>query len=126
MEIEDFYEKIAELLNKEGFIEYLEVTHSKSAVDITLAGVNKGSALEYLSEITGIKLKNMLGVGDSKGDLSFLKKVGVPAAPSNATDVVKEVVKYVSPYTNIKGVMDIIRTFVPELDTQITTYMSML
>jgi HAD superfamily hydrolase (TIGR01484 family) len=102
------------------FEEIIEITHSKSAVDITPKGVNKGSALDYLSKLTSIPIENMLGIGDSHGDIKSLERTGISAAPSNATEEIKNIVKYVSPYPTTRGVIDILYEFVPRLKVRYT------
>lgn len=88
------------------------VTHSSSAVDITPNGVNKATGLEFLSCRTGIDFSEMIGIGDTAGDLPMLEKVGFPACPGNATKEVKELVKnkggYIAKAPNTAGVWEII------------------
>jgi HAD superfamily hydrolase (TIGR01484 family) len=85
--------------------------HSRSAVDITPSGVNKGSGVRFLSEATNIPLSAMVGIGDSAGDLPMLAEVGHPCAPANADDSVKAKAQYVSPHRTTKGVIDIVRRY---------------
>jgi len=88
----------------------IEVTHSKSAVDVTIRGVNKGSGLDYWSHETKIAIENLAGVGDSEGDLPTLDRVKMPMSPANVTQGAKKVVLshggYVSPYPTTQGVID--------------------
>jgi len=92
------------------------VTNSASAVDIGPSGIDKGAGLKWLIEETseefGLDFRNVAGVGDSKGDLAFLRLVGFPAAPANATPEVKAMVAYRSPMADGLGVVDIIRACV--------------
>lgn len=87
------------------------ITHSKSAVDITPAGIDKAAGLDHLISVTGIAAENILGIGDTTGDLPMLKRVGLPAVPINASDEVKQVAKYVSAFSETEGVTDILRRF---------------
>jgi len=57
MDIEFLYQSMIEQLKD--YSELIEVTHSKSAVDITPKGVNKGSGVRFLSDVTGIELDDM-------------------------------------------------------------------
>lgn len=90
------------------------VTRSISVVDITPAGINKGSGFDWLIDVLrgnyGLDIgpENVLGVGDSWGDLPFLEKCGVSAAPANAAADVQERVGYTSPSKEIYAVLDII------------------
>ncbi|MBI1926009.1 HAD family phosphatase [Candidatus Poribacteria bacterium] len=93
------------------FGDLIEITYSGSAVDITPKGVSKGSGVRYLSEVTSIPRSEMLGVGDSAGDLSWLEIIGHPTAPVNASAEVKNIAEYVSPYEVTRGTIDIIRRY---------------
>lgn len=84
------------------------VTHSASAVDITPAGIDKASGVRFLSEITGISLIDMLGIGDTVGDLPFLNITGHSAAPSNCSYDIMGKVNYVSDKSAAEGVLDIV------------------
>ena len=107
--IEEFYEEVSSLLNKYAHI--VEIHHSRSAVDITPKGVNKGSGLRFLAEIENFNLDRAIMVGDSNGDLPALEIVRYPACPSNADESVKKICNYVSPYETTTGVIDIIKHY---------------
>ena len=89
----------------------LSITHSASAVDITPAGINKGSGITFLSEMTGVPLAAMLGIGDALNDVPFLSIVGYSATPANGASKVAEVVDFVSPAFGPEGVEQIIAHF---------------
>lgn len=84
------------------------ITHSASAVDITPKGIDKAAGVRFLSEVLKMPVERMLGIGDSEGDLSFLRIVGAAAAPSNCADAVRKVVHYTSDRPEARGVADII------------------
>ena len=84
------------------------IVHSASAVDITPKGIDKAAGVRFLSEITDIPLQQMLGIGDSPGDLPLLRLVGYSAAPANASRIVCGEVTYVSTYAHAYGLVDII------------------
>jgi HAD superfamily hydrolase (TIGR01484 family) len=84
------------------------VTHSASAVDITPYSIDKGSGVRLLSEITGIAIEEMVGIGDTIGDLPLLKITGMSAAPANCSSDIRDVVDYVSIKAASEGVVDII------------------
>ena len=50
--------------------------------------VNKGTAIEWLAEHTGIPLARMAGIGDSHSDWHFMKRCALSACPSKAHDEV--------------------------------------
>jgi len=84
------------------------VTQAKLALNIHPAGIDKGSGLQWLSEVIGISVTEMGGVGDTSGDVDFLRLVGHSAAPANATDDVKRIVQYVSSEIDAGGLRDIL------------------
>ncbi len=104
--IEELYKNVVEILK--GKENYVNITYSKSAVDITPRGIDKYSGLKMLSSMIDVPISQMVGIGDSKGDLSFLENVGYAACPSNALPDVKKIAKYTSRYADAKGVFDII------------------
>ena len=88
--------------------ELFNVTRSSCSVDVTPKGVDKASGIAMLSERIGVSPEEMVGIGDSYNDLSFLKAVGASACPENGVQLIKDLVKYVSPERHILGVLDII------------------
>jgi len=100
-------EAVADALS--GHADAFAVQASVSCVDVTPAGIDKGAGVRWLSEQTGIALADMGGIGDSPGDLAYLRLVGRSAAPANAAAGVQASVAYVSPYGDGDGVVDILR-----------------
>jgi hypothetical protein len=87
----------------------LRAQTSVSCVDVIPHGIDKGHGVRWLSDETGIPLAHMGGIGDSTGDLKFLRLVGRSAAPANAMQEVRAHVDYVSPFQDGDGVVDIVR-----------------
>lgn len=111
MSIEELFKLTLKILPKE-LKRLVFITHSSSAVDITPKGVNKASGLEFLSQRTGIEYAEMVGIGDTAGDLPMLEKVGHPACPANAKKEVIDLVKkrdgYIAKKPNTAGVWEIL------------------
>lgn len=84
------------------------VTPAVLALNIHPAGVDKGTGLHWLAQVSGIEPDEMAGVGDSAGDIDFLRLVGWPAAPANATPDVKAVVDYVASQPDVAGLQEIL------------------
>ncbi len=78
------------------------------ALNIYPAGIDKGSGLQWLADVTGIDPADMGGVGDSSSDVDFMRLVGHPAAPANATGDVKVTAGYVSALKDAAGLRDIL------------------
>ena len=113
MKIEKFFEIVKKRLSQ--FEKVIELTHSTTAVDITPNGANKGSGLKFAAERSGIGIENILYIGDTKGDFPAFEVAGYAACPSNATKECKKLVRsengYISPFTDAKGLADIISHF---------------
>jgi hydroxymethylpyrimidine pyrophosphatase-like HAD family hydrolase len=96
-----------EALSGKGWGCHVEV--GATTVGIRWNGISKESGVKWLSQLTGIPLSQMAGIGDEDGDIGFMKMVGFSATPCNATNSVKEIADYVSPYESGKGFADIIK-----------------
>lgn len=111
VEVKDIFGVVEETLTKNQLV--ASVTRSASAVDITPMGIDKAAGVQWLvdtlEETFSVKLANIAGVGDSIGDISFLRIVGFSAVPANASEPVKSVVDYCASWADGQGVADIIR-----------------
>ena len=105
--VEEVYNIVLETLAKSQLV--ASVTRSASAVDITPTGIDKAAGVRWLVETLPVGLANVAGIGDSIGDVSFLRIVGLSAAPANASEQVKSFVDYCSSRADGQGVADIIR-----------------
>lgn len=118
--IERFFQAIKEMLEpleKQGLI----VVHaSQIAVDIGPVGrngrpIDKSSGVDFYSEVTGIAPEDMLGIGDSRGDLPLFSRVPRVGCPRDATPPCKEAVAqkggHISSLPYALGVADVIRHF---------------
>lgn len=106
-------------------VESIMSTASKFGVRCKVVN-NKGSLLllpEDVDKSTGLKeLLRLMGfrglvaaIGDSEVDVEMLRVADFKAAPSNADEVVKEVVDYVSSREDGEGVIDILELLKREL-----------
>ncbi|MDQ1257420.1 MAG: hypothetical protein QG656_2024 [Candidatus Hydrogenedentes bacterium] len=86
----------------------LVISPSHYYLNISLAGVDKGSTLRALMDELGAEKGELAGIGDTVGDLPLREAVGFFACPSNSQPALKEAADYVSPYPNIEGVLDIL------------------
>jgi HAD superfamily hydrolase (TIGR01484 family) len=109
MPISEFFEEVRQSLAN--YSNVVNITHSASAVDITPFGIDKASGVKFLSEKTGIPLENMLGIGDTRGDLPMLNLVGMPTGPANASKEVREVAKFIADSEGVIGVAEILKHF---------------
>ncbi|MBU0656043.1 MAG: HAD hydrolase family protein [Gammaproteobacteria bacterium] len=107
MSIENLFEIIVKDIDRN----LLYINHSTTAVDITPKWVDKGCGLRILAKMGGFNLTDVLAIGDSSGDLPFMQLAGVKACPANASDTVKSISDYISPYPTTEGVIDIIQYY---------------
>jgi HAD superfamily hydrolase (TIGR01484 family) len=88
--------------------QHLAIHASVSCVDVTPAGIDKGTGVQWLSRETGIPLAAMGGIGDSASDLAFLRLVRQSGAPANAAPEVRNAVHVVSALSDGDAVVDIL------------------
>lgn len=53
-------------------------------ISITQAGVSKGTGVEYVAKHLKVDLADVMAVGDSRGDLPMLERVGHPVVMANS------------------------------------------
>lgn len=96
----------------------ITIHHSKIAVDISPADIDKASGVRFFAEKTGVDPSQILGIGDSRGDFPMLRLVKWVGCPQNASEECKQLVKdkggYISPLKHANGVSDVIRHFIKE------------
>lgn len=91
----------------------IEITYSSDIfLEINSKGVDKGKGIKKYCEVLNISPEEVIGIGDNGNDIPMLEAVGLPCCPNNAIDEVKNISKYVSPYTNNdSAIADIIEKF---------------
>lgn len=104
VDIKEFFSVVCGALHE--YEDFIEISYSESAVDITPKGISKASAVSFMLKNTGLTPEEVLGIGDSTGDMAWLSLVGSTAAPANGSDTL--IVDYRSPYTITDGVYDIL------------------
>ena len=73
-------------------------------VEVTAAGVDKGTALLALADRLGIPREATLAIGDSDNDAEMLRAVGMPVAMGNADAALKNLAKYITADCDHDGV----------------------
>lgn len=101
--IEEMYEKSVKHISKN--YELFEVHKTIVSVNIILKKANKGEGIKMLCSHFGLQLNEVAYIGDSSGDIPGLKIVGMPFAPSNAAQMVKDVAE-VTTEPSTKGVLE--------------------
>jgi hypothetical protein len=86
----------------------VRVDASHYYLNISIADVSKGSALALVAHEVGANREHTAVIGDTEGDLPMRDHAAFFGAPSNATEPIKEIADYVSPYPDLRGVADIL------------------
>src|SRR6266568_2428268 len=95
-----------ELIIRRGY--RLHCLTSARCIDILPKGIDKGVGVIHLAEYLGCSLSDVVGIGDSAGDIPFLERVGYSACPNNAEASVKNVTSYVAKSDFAAGVIEIL------------------
>jgi HAD superfamily hydrolase (TIGR01484 family) len=78
-------------------------------LNISMAGVDKGTALLGLMQELGVPREEVVAIGDTVGDMPLRETADFFACPANAQDEIRAVADYVSPYPDARGLVDILR-----------------
>ncbi len=90
----------------------IECTSSDAGLlDLSAAGVVKGTGLKKAAEIMGIEQKEICAFGDFYNDLSLMAEAGMPIAMGNGCESVKERAVYVTGSNDDDGVAEAIERF---------------
>ena len=100
-------EEIRQFVLRKGGPE-LCINCSHHYVNISLASVDKGQAVNWLLDELRIERGQAVGIGDTVGDLPLAKNVGYFACPGNAHASIRKIADYVSPDTALDGLLDIL------------------
>ncbi|MBC1241535.1 Cof-type HAD-IIB family hydrolase [Nostoc sp. 2RC] len=74
--------------------------------------VNKGTAVRYLAEeLLGLKIANVMAIGDNFNDLEMLEYAGIGIAMGNAPEGVQAIAQWVAPSIDSDGVAVAIEKF---------------
>ena len=82
------------------------------AVDFTLAGVDKGTALTRLAGIFGLEPKSTIAVGDSHNDLPMLKTAGLKVVMGRSPEELTSLADYIAPPVEEDGLAVAIEEFI--------------
>lgn len=74
--------------------------------------VNKGMGVKLLVDVLGIKLEEIMVIGDQENDIVMIEYVGVGVVMDNVIFLVKEVVNFVIKFNFEDGVVFVIEKYV--------------
>jgi hypothetical protein len=89
-----------------------KVTPNIRGVELRPPDIDKGTGTRWLAEELGVGLPAFGGIGDADDDLTFLRLVGFPAAPANASASVKAAARYVAKRPFGEGLLEVLEHLV--------------
>lgn len=81
-------------------------------INVNHTQATKQYGIQKVSEILGIKTKEIIGVGDGYNDFPLLMACGLKVAMGNGVDEIKEIADYIAPSITEDGVVDVIERFI--------------
>lgn len=81
-------------------------------IEIMKKGTSKGSAVKTLADKLGIKIEEVICMGDSGNDVSMLEEAGVAVVMGNAPDFIKKYGDYITDTNDNDGVAKAIEKFI--------------
>jgi Cof subfamily protein (haloacid dehalogenase superfamily) len=81
-------------------------------LECTEKGVTKGTSLNHLIQICGIKREEVIAIGDSYNDQEMIKFAGLGVAMGNAPNDIKNVADYITDTNMNDGVAKVVEQFV--------------
>lgn len=85
---------------------------SYSYADISAAGSNKWTAIEYLAKKLGIAKHEIIAIGDNINDLYMIHNAGLGVAMDNGSPYAKKVANVIAPSNDKDGVAQIVEKYV--------------
>ncbi len=100
---------------------YEEISHYNTSVNFTNSEINyleilpknasKGNMLRMITSKLGIKLEEVIAVGDKDNDISMIEISGIGVAVENASPLLKEKADYIAPPGYKGGLWDVVKKF---------------
>lgn len=84
------------------------VEKTRMCIHILFRHIHKGVGIDWLSQHTSVSPVQMAGIGDARPDLPFLAKVGLPFAPANAHQDVKDICTHVSARPDAEAALELL------------------
>jgi Cof subfamily protein (haloacid dehalogenase superfamily) len=109
-EVSGHLSRVKKLIRK---IKTVDITSSFSDnIEIVNRGVDKGSALKYLSEQLNINRNEIIAIGDNENDRTMFEFAGLSAVMGNAGEHLKDIAGYVTSDNDNEGVSEVFKKFV--------------
>lgn len=106
--------KIETKFNQSHDQEITAFASASNAIDITLAGVNKGTGIKHLLGKLGLTGDDLIAFGDGGNDIAMLDFAKYSYAMANGMQKVKEHAKYIAPANTENGVFKVLEKYLNE------------
>lgn len=90
----------------------LQVVFNRAAVMVVPPGVNKATGLQFALRQLGLSLHEVVGLGDSENDHSFLERCECAATVANAVPSIREIAAIVTSGHNGEGLSELVEELV--------------
>jgi HAD superfamily hydrolase (TIGR01484 family) len=91
----------------------LEITNSHPCnIELNPKGISKASGMEEVCKMLGIRMSEVIAMGDSENDISMIREAGLGVAMGNAQDAVKLIADVVTVTNEEHAVARIINDYV--------------
>lgn len=91
--------------------EYGFTRYTNKSVEIVNRESTKASALRMLTEYLGIRMEEVLAIGDHQNDIEMISEAGIGAVVGNATEEAKKSADFVAEGKCIDGVCEAVQKF---------------
>lgn len=102
----------------EAFVEELGldfvVEPSQDCVNVLVPGVDKTNGLRLLADAVGVDASAIAGIGDSLGDIEWMKLCGVSCAPADAHPDVRRVATHPSSLPDVTALLAFYRALIAD------------
>lgn len=108
----EILQKAVDKLPKEIYNDYTVVRSAPFFLEFLNKEANKGTGVELLAKHLGVKVDEIIAMGDAGNDLHMIEYAGMGIAMGNAFDEVKKVANYITDTNENDGVAKAIEKFV--------------
>jgi Cof subfamily protein (haloacid dehalogenase superfamily) len=84
----------------------------KNHLEITLKGITKGNAVNFLADANELPHEKIIAVGDDHNDVSMIKRAGLGIAMGNAPEAIKSCADYITGTNSDNGILAVLKKFV--------------
>ncbi len=91
----------------------LDIEEGPNFFNVGVPGIDKGTGAAMLVEmLTDVQFENIVGIGDSDGDWTYMQRCGFSACPSNASRFLREHCDYVATKPETEGTLEILEKII--------------